>query len=157
MDKPTRLLHGRAFVHSTSKQLRLTGGSDGNLIVWKVVEHLGSGHCKSMKRFGDFSSRVISSCDKTHSGHFFDQDFNSIYSPSGWARELFKPSTDSASLLVEIEKKCLFYVCGSLWGTSQVGVGDGNCGGTFAFLVNFTRPWAPIQCANVLAEGFFLI
>jgi len=64
------LLHGRAFVHSTSKQLRLTGGSDGNLIVWKVVEHLGSGHCKSMKRFGGFSSRVISSRDKTHSGHF---------------------------------------------------------------------------------------
>jgi len=129
MDKPTRLLHGRAFVHSTSKQLRLTGGSDGNLIVWKVVEHLGSGHCKSMKRFGDFSSRVISSCDKTHSGHFFDQDFNSIYSPSGWARELFKPSTDSASLLVEIEKNVCFtfvVLCGGRhkwrWGTATVGV-----------------------------------
>jgi len=33
-------------------------------------------------------------------------------SPADWARKLFKPSTDSASLLVEIEKN--FFVLG-LW------------------------------------------
>ena len=33
-------------------------------------------------------------------------------------------------------------------------MGDVTSGGTFAFLVNFTRPWAPIQRANVLAEVF---
>ena len=33
-------------------------------------------------------------------------------SPADWARTLFKPSTDSASLLVEIEKK--FFILG-LW------------------------------------------
>jgi len=43
--------------------------------------------------------------------------------PGDWARELFKPFTDSASLLVEIEKKrFLFRVWGFLEGTSQVGV-----------------------------------
>jgi len=35
-------------------------------------------------------------------------------SPTDWARKVFKPSTDSASLLVEIEKKFSFWVCGFL-------------------------------------------
>ena len=35
--------------------------------------------------------------------------------PADWARKLFKPSMDSASLLVEMEKKhFLFCVCSSL-------------------------------------------
>ena len=43
--------------------------------------------------------------------------------PGDWARELFKPFTDSASLLVEIEKKRFsFWVSGLLGGTSYVGV-----------------------------------
>ena len=43
------------------------------------------------------------------------QDLQRYNSPADWARKLFKPSTDSASLLVEIEKKIfLFWVCGSL-------------------------------------------
>jgi len=43
--------------------------------------------------------------------------------PTDRARELFKPSTDSANLLVHFEKKTFsFWVWGSLWGTSQVGV-----------------------------------
>ena len=38
-------------------------------------------------------------------------------SPADWTTKLFEPSTDSASLLVEIEKKFfLFWVCGSLGG-----------------------------------------
>ena len=44
-------------------------------------------------------------------------------SPANWARKLFKPSTDSASLLVEIEKKLFRFGFVVLWGrTSQVGV-----------------------------------
>ena len=44
-------------------------------------------------------------------------------SPAAIARELFKPSTDSASLLVDIKKKSfLLWVWGFLGGTSQVGV-----------------------------------
>jgi len=36
-------------------------------------------------------------------------------SPADWARKLFKPSTDSARLLAEIEKNNFsFWVCGSL-------------------------------------------
>jgi len=37
--------------------------------------------------------------------HFFCRALQSHNSPGDWARELFKPSTDSASLLVKIEKK----------------------------------------------------
>ena len=37
--------------------------------------------------------------------HFSCRALQSYNSPSDWARELFKPSTDSASLLVDIEKK----------------------------------------------------
>jgi len=35
-------------------------------------------------------------------------------SPADWAKKLFKPSMDSASLLDEIEKKISFWVCGCL-------------------------------------------
>jgi len=69
--------------------------------------------------------------------------------PAGLARRLFKPSTDSASLLFEIENKnFLFWVWGSLGGTSQVGC---FC----VFLAYFTRPWTPIQWAIFFAEVFF--
>ena len=44
-------------------------------------------------------------------------------SPPDWARELSRPSSDSASLLLEIEKKRFsFSVWGSLGGPLQVGV-----------------------------------
>jgi len=44
-------------------------------------------------------------------------------SPADWARKLFKPSTDSASLLFKIEKKKFCFGFVVLWGrTSQVGV-----------------------------------
>jgi len=38
------------------------------------------------------------------------------------AREVFKPSTDSASLLGPSQKNFQFWVWGSHWGTSQMGV-----------------------------------
>ena len=49
------------------------------------------------------------------------------------ARELFKPSTDSASLVVEIEKKFFVFGGGVSGGTPQVGV----------FLATLTWPSVP--------------
>jgi len=66
-------------------------------------------------------------------------------SPGDWARELFKPSTDSASLVVEIENKnFLFSVGGFQGGAPQVGV----------FLATFTWPWAPTYWAIIMAQDF---
>jgi len=42
--------------------------------------------------------------------------------PAAAAREVFKPFTDSASLVVPSKKKFQFWVWGSLVGASQVGV-----------------------------------
>jgi len=50
--------------------------------------------------------------------------------PANSARELFKPSTVSASLLVSIKKKYLIWVRDSLGETSQSGA-------VFEFLTNF--------------------
>jgi len=53
----------------------------------------------------------------------FAQGLQRYNSPADWARKLFKPSTDSASLLVEIERKMFrfgFMVLRRR--TSQVGV-----------------------------------
>jgi len=43
-------------------------------------------------------------------------------SPPAAAREVFKPSTDSASLVVPSQKNFQFWVWASLGGASQVGV-----------------------------------
>jgi len=54
---------------------------------------------------------------------FNDRAFFGHKSPAARARELFKPATDSASLLVDIKNKFfLFLVSCLLGGTSQVGV-----------------------------------
>jgi len=69
-------------------------------------------------------------------------------SPGNWARKLFKPPTDSASRLVEIEKKFRF-------GLGLSG-GDVTSGGVISvFLAYFTRPWTSIQWANLFAQVFF--
>jgi len=69
--------------------------------------------------------------------------------PTDRARELFKPSTDSASLLAYFEKKRFsFCVWGSLWGTSQVGV----------FLRIFGQLYPALGAnpmSQFLAQGFF--
>jgi len=54
-------------------------------------------------------------------------------SPAAIAREVFKPSMDSASLVVSSQKKN-FQVWGSLGGASQVGV----------FLYFYSLLWKPI-------------
>ena len=54
--------------------------------------------------------------------HFLCKGLQRCSWPADWARELFNPSTDSASILVEIETNFSFWVWGSLGGTSRVGV-----------------------------------
>ena len=55
--------------------------------------------------------------------HFSCRALQSYNSPGDWASELFKPSTDSASLVVKIEKKNFsFRVWAFLGPTSKVGV-----------------------------------
>ena len=51
--------------------------------------------------------------------------------------ELFKPSTDSASLLVDIEKKNFCFWFGVCWGERH------KWGRFCIFLATFTWPWAP--------------
>jgi len=55
--------------------------------------------------------------------HFSCRVLKSYNSPGDWARELFIPSTDSASLVVKIEKKKFSFCVWAFQGvTSQVGV-----------------------------------
>jgi len=68
--------------------------------------------------------------------------------PASIARELFKPSTDAASLLGSIKKKCFDLGEGFAWGRLAKW-------GVFVFLTNFDGPWTPIQWAKILAQTFF--
>jgi len=61
------------------------------------------------------------------------------------AIELFKPPTDSASLVVEIEKKIFVFGGGFSGGTPQVGM----------FLATFTWPLAPTHWTIIMAQDFF--
>jgi len=69
--------------------------------------------------------------------HFFCKTLQSYNSPAARARELFKPSTDLACLLVEIEKK--FFQSGDTCGRRH------KWGCFCVYLVTFTQPWAPIR------------
>ena len=79
--------------------------------------------------------------DWSRENHVSCRALQSCNPPGDWARELFKPSTDSASLVVEIEKKMLSF----RWGTPQVGV----------FLATFSWPWAPTYWAIIMAQDFY--
>jgi len=66
------------------------------------------------------------------------------FSPADSARELFKPFSDSASLLIKIENKVFsFWVWGFLWATSQVG-------GVFSFFGQL----CPVLGANPMSQFF---
>jgi len=70
-------------------------------------------------------------------GTYSTKLFNSIAdynSPAARTREVFKPPTDLASLLVSTEKKNFSFGFGVLLG------GDVTSGGIFAFFAYFTRP-----------------
>jgi len=85
---------------------------------------------------------------KDRAGQYIGRHFFGHKTPADRASELFKPSLDSAGLLVEIEIKFLFSVWGSLAGPPQVGV-------FLLFLANFGRPWTPTHWAILLAHVFF--
>jgi len=58
-----------------------------------------------------------------HQSQYVGSRFFGYNSPAAAAREVFKPSTDSASLVVPSQKNIFqFWVLGSLGGSSQVGV-----------------------------------
>ena len=62
-------------------------------------------------------------CLNVHQSHYSGSQFFGYNSPAAAAREVFKPSTDSASLVVPRQKKFFqFWVLGSIGGSSQVGV-----------------------------------
>jgi len=65
-------------------------------------------------------------------------------SPAAAAREVFKPSADSARLTVpsQKKKKIQFWVWGSL-------------GGRHVFMAYFTRPWKSIEWAHILSQVLF--
>ena len=75
-------------------------------------------------------------------------------SPADWARKLVKPSTESANLLVEIEKKIFsFWDCGSLGE-------DVTSGGViFIFLASFKPSLRGPGCQSnepIVSLKFFL-
>ena len=78
---------------------------------WLAISHLTLGQQSQTKRNTPFKSRVR---------HLFSKALQCYNWPADWARKLFKPSTDSANLLLEIETKFLFCV-GILWGNVTSG------------------------------------
>ena len=83
-----------------------------------------------------------------HQSQYVGSRFFGYISPAAAAREVFKPSTDSASLVVPSQKNFFqFWVLGSLGGSSQVGVFS-------HFFGLITRPWTPIEWAHILAQVF---
>jgi len=82
---------------------------------------------------------------KSHENHVSCRALRSYNSPGVWARELFKPSTDSASPVVEIEKKFSFSV-GIFWAERHKGG---------VFLATFTWPWVPTHWAIIMAQDLF--
>ena len=69
-------------------------------VTWGLISHLQQRHYQPFKSRGSPKScRAL-------------QSYNS---PGDWARELSKPSTDLASLVVKIEKKTFFVFGGGFW------------------------------------------
>ena len=66
---------------------------------------------------GPFASRVLAyySFFKSRVRHFSCRTLQTYNSPGDWAKELFKPSTDSASLVVKIEKNNFLFRWGVFW------------------------------------------
>jgi len=68
-------------------------------------------------------------------------------SPAAAAREMFKPSTDSASILVPSRKIFSF-------GLEVILGGRHKCFFFDVFMAYFTRPWTPIEWPNILTQVF---
>jgi len=72
------------------------------------------------------SKLVVSLIIQVPRGPLVCRALQSYYSPSDWARELFKPSTDSASLVVEIKKTFFRFRWGFSGGNARSGGGVGH-------------------------------
>ena len=81
-----------------------------------------------------------------HQSQYVGSRFFGYNSPAAAAREVFKPSTDSASIVVPSQKKIFSF--GFSWGV----VTSGGC--FRIFMAYFTRPWTPIERAHILAQIF---
>ena len=79
--------------------------------------------------------------------HFSCRALQSYNSPGDWARELFKPPTDSASLVVKIEKKFSYWVWAFLGGTSQAGV-------FLTYFGHIAWPWGAVPMGHFLDSKF---
>jgi len=93
-----------------------------------ISKTVGSSYCGPcpwlfLCKFFKAGCKLVSLPFQSHVRHFSCRALQFYNSPGDWARELFKPSTDSASLAVKIEKKNFsFWFWAFLGGTSQVGV-----------------------------------
>jgi len=90
-----------------------------------------------------FKTASLAVVFNAHQNPYIGSRFFGYNSPAAAAREVFKPSTDSASLVVPSQKK--ISVLGSLggrhkWGRFRI------------FMAYFTRPWTPIEWAHILAQ-----
>jgi len=72
-------------------------------------------HTQPLRSFPSFCRTPIYPF-KSRENHVSCRDLKSYNSPGDWARELLKPSTDSASLVVEIEKKNFSFSVGNFRG-----------------------------------------
>ena len=72
----------------------------------------------------------------------------SYNSPGDWARELCKPSADSESLAVKIEKKMFFVFGGGFLDVTS------QRGHALVILATFAWPWAQTYWTTLLAQSF---
>ena len=81
-------------------------------------------------------------------GQYIGSHFSGHKSPAARARELFKPSKDSASLLLNIEKNVFRFRFGDfLEVTSQ-------WGHVLEILATFGQPWTPTHWPILLSQNF---
>jgi len=78
-----------------------------------LLHHKENVQCCGNSYIQCFPSKKILTLSIPRFAIILAQGLQRYNSPADWARKLFKPSTDSASLLVKIEKKLLFVL--GLW------------------------------------------
>jgi len=117
---PLSAIHYHSTRLATSKNLFLlrVNSSSGKCSLKFIGPKVWSSIPEDIK----FSTTFTFKPFNAHAGHCSGRYSFGHNSPAAATEEVFKPSTDSASLLVPRQKKFQFWVWGSLGGTSQVGV-----------------------------------
>ena len=101
---------------------------------------------RAIRFFLSQNPRTLPDAKESRAGHCFDQALQRHNSSANWVKELFKPSMELVSLLVQIEK-ISFQIWSSLWVMSQ-------WGHLFALLAKYTWFWALTQESS-LGSRFF--